>query len=841
MDVVITYVDITDRFKEQYAKYVKKDLEENRFRSYGVLDLQIKGIRKYMSYIKNIFIVVSEKEQIEGIDISDAKVIEHKDIIPERYLPCFNSCTIEMFLHKIPGLSEEFIYFNDDIFVIDKVPKSYWFINHKPVLFPKEHELIDEPNIYKRNCINSSKLAIDITKSNIKDKYFTQAHCARPFLKSSCEKVFNLKILDIIHSLTRTRHSKNYNATLFNDYDYLSNNCYVIENKYSYVNAYEDIENIIEYINKKENSIICINDCDYYDFDTFKIELKNILKYNLIDKKYIKSINKKEIILNNNPIKVALCAIAKNENLYIREWVEWYRNIGISKIFLYDNNELNGERFEEVINDYIKIGFVEIINVRGVEKGCFYDSEGINLQPKCYIDCYEKKVSGYEWICFFDIDEFLVFKSGLNLFSFLNQEKFINTDTILISWEHYDDNNLYDYDKRDVVKRFTHKSKLGFHGVKSIVRTGKIIENKKLENLIHCFKLKDSRIKFSNGINIQAINPHNFYKLPNNVHDKCDIVLNHYKTKTISEYLYRHLGRHWGTGKKYTDNPKNIENCYKDFFLYNEKTTVKEEFINNFNKDNKVISYYKKINSLDKTLLINKYNNYISKLKLTDNLSSKKYNKEIGIITLTSWKARINDVYITLCNLLDICPKFHIVLVLSIEEFPNKEIELPDNLKKLLSNKLIEILWTENNYKTCKKLIFTIEKYVSKNVPIISADDDCLYITNYAQELYDRYKRYNNYVIRYNMYNVKQTWQYSQGPCTLYNPITFKYFLQNKDKFLDLSMSYKDDQVITDICKKNKIKITYLYRGHIFPFIFINEKSATNNNRKNIDFINCYV
>ena len=51
MDVVITYVDITERFKEQYSKYVKKELEENRFRSYGVLDLQIKGIRKYMPYI----------------------------------------------------------------------------------------------------------------------------------------------------------------------------------------------------------------------------------------------------------------------------------------------------------------------------------------------------------------------------------------------------------------------------------------------------------------------------------------------------------------------------------------------------------------------------------------------------------------------------------------------------------------------------------------------------------------------------------------------------------------------------------------------------------------------
>lgn len=315
MDVVITYVDITERFKEQYYKYVKKELEENRFRSYGVLDLQIKGIRKYMPYIKNIFVVVSEKEQVEGIDLSDAIIIEHKDIIPERYLPCFNSCSIEMFLWKIPGLAEEFIYFNDDIFVIDKIHPSKWFIKGKPVLFPKEHEIKEEENIFKKNCINSSKLAINITGSDIKDKYFTQTHCARPFLKSSCEKVFNLKVLDIIHSLTRTRHSKNYNASLFNNYDYLSSKAYKMEVKYTYANAYNTEEEIINYINKKENSLICINDTDYYiDFDGFKIELRKALEANLLDKEYIKYKEEVKEIVKFNKIVVTFTSWKKRIN-----------------------------------------------------------------------------------------------------------------------------------------------------------------------------------------------------------------------------------------------------------------------------------------------------------------------------------------------------------------------------------------------------------------------------------------------------------------------------------------------------------------------------------------------
>ena len=54
-----------------------------------------------------------------------------------------------------------------------------------------------------------------------------------------------------------------------------------------------------------------------------------------------------------NPTKnVCLCLIAKNENKYIKEFVEYYKNFRIDKIFLYDNNDLNGENFQNAINNY---------------------------------------------------------------------------------------------------------------------------------------------------------------------------------------------------------------------------------------------------------------------------------------------------------------------------------------------------------------------------------------------------------------------------------------------------------------------------------------------------------
>ena len=70
----------------------------------------------------------------------------------------------------------------------------------------------------------------------------------------------------------------------------------------------------------------------------------------------------------------------------------------------------------------------------------------------------------------------------------------------------------------------------------------------------------------------------------------------------------------------------------------------------------------------------------------------KKYNNEKAIISMTSWAARISTCSKTIFSLLKQCPGFHIVLVLSEEEFPKMMDELPDNLKLFVDNELIEVL-----------------------------------------------------------------------------------------------------------------------------------------------------
>jgi len=156
-----------------------------------------------------------------------------------------------------------------------------------------------------------------------------------------------------------------------------------------------------------------------------------------------------------------------------------------------------------------------------------------------------------------------------------------------------------------------------------------------------------------------------------------------------------------------------------------------------------------------------------------NSLKGKLYNNEKAIISLTSWAARIKYVGKTIYSLLVQCPEYHIVLVLSENEFPNKEKELPHDLQVMVSNQLFEILWVKENYKAFKKVLFTLDRY--RCVPVISADDDCIYTCNYADMLYKVWEK-NPASIVCNGIGNKYNFKWGNGPYTLYPPYCFKHY-----------------------------------------------------------------
>ena len=128
---------------------------------------------------------------------------------------------------------------------------------------------------------------------------------------------------------------------------------------------------------------------------------------------------------------------------------------------------------------------------------------------------------------------------------------------------------------------------------------------------------------------------------------------------------------------------------------------------------------------------------------MINNIITSRFGKplsdEKGCIALTSWQARISFVGLTIFNLNKMCGKdFHIVLTLSSDEFPNRERDLPKSLIALCIAGLCEIIWIKPNLRSFKKWMFTGLLY--PNVPIITADDDCIYGCNYADALYQFYK-----------------------------------------------------------------------------------------------------
>lgn len=151
-------------------------------------------------------------------------------------------------------------------------------------------------------------------------------------------------------------------------------------------------------------------------------------------------------ILKNyfNHLKVCVCTLGKNENKYVREFVEHYEKYGVDKIYLYDNNDIDGEIFENVINDYNENGFLDILNWRG-KKG---------KQIKIINHCYRHNYKNYDWLIFFDIDEFIYIKDYPYLKSFLNKYKFKNCPLIYLNLVCHTDNNLLYYENKSLFKRF---------------------------------------------------------------------------------------------------------------------------------------------------------------------------------------------------------------------------------------------------------------------------------------------------------------------------------------------------------------------------------------------------
>lgn len=205
IDAVILWVDGGDKtHQDKIRPYltetnkIKSKKYEDRYVQVDEIKYTIDSILKFASYIRNIFIITDNQTpnflKSKNDVYSNVSIVDHKVIFKnfEEYLPTFNCRPIETCIHRIPDLSEHFIYFNDDFFLINPTKPEDFFRNGYPIL-RGVWKKFDDDIFYKKSKITKAKHKIAQQKAAKiigHKKYFKFRHTPHPLRKSTFSHFF---------------------------------------------------------------------------------------------------------------------------------------------------------------------------------------------------------------------------------------------------------------------------------------------------------------------------------------------------------------------------------------------------------------------------------------------------------------------------------------------------------------------------------------------------------------------------------------------------------------------------------------------------------------------------
>lgn len=139
IDFVVTWLDDSDpdwiREKQKYSGQVTEQAANNaaRYRDWGTLVYWFRAVEKYAPWVNRVYLVTcGHKPSWLNLQNDKLKLVTHEDFMPKEYLPTFNCNPIELNIWRIPGLSEHFVYFNDDLFLNRPVRPEDYFENGLP-------------------------------------------------------------------------------------------------------------------------------------------------------------------------------------------------------------------------------------------------------------------------------------------------------------------------------------------------------------------------------------------------------------------------------------------------------------------------------------------------------------------------------------------------------------------------------------------------------------------------------------------------------------------------------------------------------------------------------------
>lgn len=306
IDFVVTWVDMNDpEWQKSFAAHsgkidnTKNNMTEARFRDYGLLKYWFRGVDKFAPWVRKIhFVTCGQKPDWLNPDHPKLNLVNHEDYIPKQFLPLFNSKVIEYYMHRIPGLSDHFVYFNDDFFITSPLPRERFFHNGLPqdiaafrinlglsswsksVLMSVKvlNKHFDKKEVQKRDhdkwfheSYGSKARLTKLLKWYGKFVTLRTPHNAQPFLKSTFEHIWEKEGEALTAmSANRFRSSDMYSPELFRTWQ-------ICESNFHPYNTYTDTKmfplvfrtkEAIEAIRTQSYKLVCLNDSEHIkDFE----------------------------------------------------------------------------------------------------------------------------------------------------------------------------------------------------------------------------------------------------------------------------------------------------------------------------------------------------------------------------------------------------------------------------------------------------------------------------------------------------------------------------------------------------------------------------------------------
>ena len=309
IDFIIIWVDGNDKqWQAEKAKYDGKTVtnanSEVRFRDWDNLQYWFRGVEKFAPWVNKIHFV-TWGHLPKWLDTTNPKlnIVNHKDYIPSKYLPTFNSHTIELNLHRIKGLSEQFVYFNDDMFITAPTKPEDFFKDGMPcdtfaldcICFNKDsagffngadvsiiNDHFDKEKVFKRDWKKwySGKNGM---KNHLKTTLllpwhwfpgFYYQHTPSSFMKATFEEIWE-KEYDALDStcMDKFRKTGNVNQWLMKFWQLAAGNYTVRRDSFAYCYHVKEYNypDLCRDIPSQKHNMICINDtAETTDFEVKK-------------------------------------------------------------------------------------------------------------------------------------------------------------------------------------------------------------------------------------------------------------------------------------------------------------------------------------------------------------------------------------------------------------------------------------------------------------------------------------------------------------------------------------------------------------------------------------------